>query len=453
MGQPNRVHFLGIGGSGASAVAHIAEAQGFEVTGCDLHPFNEFTKDFKRETLFEGHSPNHLYYHPKVMEGFVASSMPGNDHPIDILAVSPAIYSLDPNNEELKAAKELGIETLTWQEFMGKYLEEDKYVIAISGTHGKTTTTAMVAQVLEDANLDPTVELGTIIPKWGKNFRIGKSRFFITEADEFNNNFLVSNPDITVLTTLEMDHPEFFKDFDEYKKSFLKFLNQTKGKIFANFQDPGVREVMEVYQKAKDNPNHPEIIDYSKTEINFPLKVWGEYNKLNATAAFQVALSLGVDPTILRNSLMQFTPTQRRLEYLGKLRTADIYTDFGHHPTEIKVTVEALKEKFKDRRVILIYQPHMFSRTKALFNNFVQVLKNLPIDQVMVMDIYPSREVDTGLVSSKELVEAIKKPTVAYIGGIEEAEKFINLGIRGNDVILFMGAGDVDSLARRLVQK
>src|SRR3989344_5976868 len=200
-----KVHFLGIGGSGASAAAAIAQHTGFEVTGCDLDISNEFTTPFSLDQLLKGHSASHL-------KG-------GN---VNILAVTPAIYSLDPTNEELMEAKRLGIEVLTWQEFMGKYFMEGKFVIAVSGTHGKTTTTAMIAKILEDAGLDPTVELGSIVPRWGTNYRVGKGKpalsgaegYFVIEADEFNDNFLHLKPDITVVTNIEMDHPEYFKDFE-----------------------------------------------------------------------------------------------------------------------------------------------------------------------------------------------------------------------------------------------
>ena len=201
-----KVHFLGIGGSGASAVAAIAR-NNFEVTGCDLNPHNEFTRDFPTNMLQTGHSASHL--------------SGGN---VDFLIVTPAIFSLDPKNEELLEAKKRNIPVLTWQEFMGQYLEKDHFVIAISGTHGKSTTTAMIALMLEDAGLDPTVELGAIVPKWGKNYRVGEDKIFVTEADEFNDNFLATIPNIAVVTNIEMDHPEYFKDFIAVKNSFKNFL-------------------------------------------------------------------------------------------------------------------------------------------------------------------------------------------------------------------------------------
>ena len=182
-----KIHFLGVAGSGASAAAEIARSQGYVVSGCDKE--------------LNGHSPNHLKN-------------------IDILAVTPAIFSLDPQNPELLEAKKLGIPIMTWQEFMGKYLQRQKFVIAISGTHGKTTTTAMIGTLLEDAGLDPTVELGAEVFKWKANFRIGQGKYFVCEADEYNDNFLNFKPDIAVVTNIEMDHPEYFKDFVAVKKSF-----------------------------------------------------------------------------------------------------------------------------------------------------------------------------------------------------------------------------------------
>src|SRR3972149_4689138 len=192
-----KVHFLGIGGSGASAAAAIAQNMGFEVTGCDLDPNNEFTKVFKPDQLFAGHSSKHL-------------------ENADILAVTPAIFSLDPQNPELFEAKKKNIPIMTWQQFLGEYLTKGKFVITVCGTHGKTTTTAMIAKMLEDAGLDPTVELGAIVPWWGTNYRLPRQlgvdrHYFVMEADEFNDNFLHLRPDINVVTNIEMDHPEYFK--------------------------------------------------------------------------------------------------------------------------------------------------------------------------------------------------------------------------------------------------
>ncbi len=415
-----KIHFLGIGGSGASAVAVIAQAEGFEVTGCDLSPHNEFTKVFKENQLFTGHSPKHL--------------------DCDLLVVTPAILSLDSDNPEIKKARQV----LTWQQFLGKYLLKDKFVIAVCGTHGKSTTTAMIGQLLKDGKLDPTVELGAIVPKWRSNFRLGKGKYFVVEADEFNNNFLNYTPDIAVVTNIEMDHPEFFKDLNHYKESFKKFLLKTKGTIVANISDPNIAEILKTLMK--ESP--VKVIDYSKNKINFPLKVIGEHNKLNAQAAIQVGLLLGIKPL----NLEKFKGIGRRFEYLGQYKGADIYSDFGHHPTEIKTTIGAVREKFPDRKLWVIYEPHMFTRTRAFFDDFVKVFRSIPADQTIILDIYPSREIDTGKVKSWQIAQSVKKPNVRY-NGPEEIKETLNKEVRKDDILLFMGAGDIDKLAKKLANK
>ncbi len=407
-----KVHFLGIGGSGASAAAAIAQAQGlpagrqgFEVTGCDLEPNNEFTTQFKASQLLKDHSASHL--------------TSGN---VDILAVTPAIFSLDPENAELLEAKKLGIPIMTWQQFTGEYLTASKFVIAICGTHGKTTTTAMIAQMLEDAGKDPTVLLGAIHPKWKANYRVGKSKYFVGEADEFNDNFLHFKPDICVVTNIEMDHPEYFKDFTAYKESFDRFKKQSK--------------------KILDKPD-PKLID-------FPLAVPGQFNILNASLAYQVGLLLTINPQTIKSSLQSYTGVGRRFEFIGDYHEAKVYSDFGHHPTEIKVTMEAARQKFPKQRLILIYEPHMFSRTKVLFDDFVTVFKELPIDKIIITDIYPSREVDTGLVSSQQLVDSVGDDRLVYHTKNQLLPMF-KKHIQKGDIVFFMGAGDIDKMAKQLI--
>ncbi|MBI2017842.1 UDP-N-acetylmuramate--L-alanine ligase [Candidatus Daviesbacteria bacterium] len=445
-----KIHFLGIGGSGASAAAAIAQAQGYEITGCDLEPNNKFTLHIGSVKLEKGHSASHI-----------------GSGKVDILAVTPAIFSLDPNNSELLAAKEKKIPVITWQQFVGEYLTNDKFVIAVCGTHGKTTTTAMIAQMLEDANLDPTVLLGAIHPKWGTNYRIQRQTtngrgYFAIEADEFNDNFLHLKPDITVVTNIEMDHPEYFKDFESYKESFEKFLLQSKQTIVANLSDSNVAEVVKHVmktprQKHSDHDDFVQYLDYSRNELHFPMQIPGEFNKLNAQAAMQVGLLLEIDPQTIRQSLQNYSGVGRRFEYLGDYNNAKVYSDFGHHPTEIKVTMEAARQKFPNNRIILIYEPHMFSRTKALFDDFVKVFKELPVDKIIITDIYPSREVDTGLVNSQQLVESINSEVVPKVRNsvkmvpINQILNEVKAEVKNGDVVFFMGAGDIDKLPRKLV--
>ncbi|MBI4036299.1 UDP-N-acetylmuramate--L-alanine ligase [Candidatus Daviesbacteria bacterium] len=426
-----KVHFLGIGGSGASAAAAIAISQGFEITGCDKNLFNEFTTGFDKKILLQGHSASHL-------EGVN----------VNLLVITPAILSLDPNNEELVAAKEKNIPVLTWQEFMGKYLMKGKTVIAVCGTHGKSTTTAMIGLMLEKAGFDPTVELGAIVPEWQRNFKAGRGEHFVVEADEFNDNLLNYHPDITVVTNIEMDHPEYFKNFEQLKNSFKKFFLQTRKYIVANIADENVAHLL------KDVMKESKIIclDYSKNEFQFTLKIPGEFNISNAKAVQQVGLILNINPHTINKSLVSFQGIGRRFEHLGKFKGAKVYTDFGHHPTEIRVTMEAAREKFPGKKLWLVYEPHMFSRTKFLFDDFVKVFKNLPVDQTLILDIYPSREVDTGLISSKQLVDSIGKKNVRYASG-ELLKELLNREVGEGDIVFFMGAGDIDKLARKLITK
>lgn len=439
-----KIHFIGIAGSGASAAAAISKAYGYKVSGCDINPTEEFTQKLAGVAIQKGHDSSHLLG-------------------VDILAVTPAILSLDPNNSELLEAKKRKIKILTWQKLLGK-LSQNKYVVAVCGTHGKSTTTAMIGTLLEDAGFDPTVILGANVSRWGVNFRIGKpvlntstslgvnsvEGYFVVEADEYNDNFLSLTPEISVVTNIEMDHPEYFKDFNQYKRSFQNFLHNTKKMIIANLEDPVVLDVL-AFHPGGGHSNYgmffKPVVDYSKTLIDFPLKIPGEFNRLNASAAYHAGITLGISSQKIEESLSNFVGVSRRMEYLGKFNGADVYSDFGHHPTEIRVTIEAFKQEFPDKEIILVYQPHMFTRTKALFEDFVKVFKNLDIELTFIMDVYPSREVNTGLVNSKELVDAIGKENIKYVAN---PSKIVN-ELTSNNILIFMGAGDVDKIARELV--
>ena len=370
------VHFLGIAGSGTSACAMIAKSEGFKVSGCDKDLSGEFHQILKDIPTVEGHDPKHL-------------------EDIEILAVSPAILSLDPNNPEILEAKKRKIKIMTWQQFLGKYLTAGKFVVAVCGTHGKSTTTAMIGKILEDCGFDPTVLLGATASFWNANFRIGSGKYFVIEADEFNDNFMSLTPDISIVTNIEFDHPEYFKDFEIYQKSFQNFLAKTKHLIIANLSDENSKQTLQE-KRIVEEKLFPPVVDYSKNLIDFPLKVTGEQNRLNASAAFNLALNLEIAPEKIRASLQKFPGIGRRMELIGKINGAKIFSDFAHHPTAIKVATRQIKNQFPNKNIWIIYQPHMFSRTKALFKEFVEVFKNLDVAGVSIVDIYPSREKDTG---------------------------------------------------------
>lgn len=422
------VHFMGIAGSGASAAASIARKNGFTVSGCDKNLNSEFKDELKDIRLEQGHSPEHL-------EG------------VDILALSPAILSLDPDNEEVEKAKELGIKVLTWEEFLGESILEDKFVIAVSGTHGKSTTTAMIGKILLDGGFDPTIELGAKVLDWDKNFRNGAGKYFVVEADEFNDNFLSLKPNIAVVTNIDFDHPEYFKNLEDIEDSFVNFLTQTKKVIVANLSDEKVADVLKIVMKQ----SAVSALDYMKNEISLNLQLPGKHNLDDANAAFQVGLVLGIDPEVIKKSLEEFTGVSRRLENIGQVNGAVIVSDFAHHPTEIRASAQALVEEFPNKKIHIIYQPHMFSRTKSLFDGFVDAFKGIPISRVSIIDIYGSREKDPGDINSRMLVDAISKEGVQYVSTVEQIWGEIKPRLTSSDVVVFMGAGDIDQKAREVV--
>ncbi len=425
------LHFIGIEGSGASAVAALAKEEGFIVSGCDRNLTGEYSSLFSPEAVFVEHSIEHL-------KG------------VDAVILSPAIEIADPHNTELKAARDMNLEIMTWQHFLGTHLAKNKYVIAICGTHGKSTTTAMTAKVLEDAGLDPTVVLGAKVQDWGRNYRIGQSKYLIIEADEYNNNFMSYNPDLTIVTNIDADHLEFFKDFEHIEQSFEDFLVKTKDTIVANLLDSHVAEVVKWVMKKSG----VEVLDFNKVQAEFDLLIPGDFNVSNAKAAFQIGLLMGIDPLKVLHSLNNFLGIGRRFEELGQKNRQMFYSDFAHHPREVAVTLEAARQKFPTQKIVLIFQPHLYSRTKNLFEDFVDVLQKAPVDQIFITDIFASRENDPGDISSRMLVESINMGTVYYVPTVEEAldqTRSDKIGLDQNMVVIVMGAGDIDQKSRKFL--
>lgn len=430
------LHFIGIEGSGASAVAALAKEHGYRVSGCDRNLTGEYSSLFSPEAVFVEHSIEHL-------------------KEVDAVILSPAIEIADPNNTELKAARDMNLEIMTWQQFLGRVLAKDKQVIAVCGTHGKSTTTAMMAKILEDADMDPTVVLGAKVREWGRNYRVGKSKFLVVEADEYNNNFMSYHPNLTIVTNIDADHLEFFKDFEHIEQSFEDFLVKTKGTVIANMADSHVAEVVKWAMKK----SAIEVMDFNKVMVDFDLKLPGEFNIANAKAAFQAGLLLGIEPGRMQESLNSFTGIGRRFEKLGEKEGIEYYSDFAHHPREVAVTLEAARQKFPDQKIVLIFQPHLYSRTKNLFDDFVDVFKKASVDQIFITDIFASRENDPGDISSRMLVENTNMGTVNYVPTVEEAfnqmrsDKSDKIGIAQNMVVIVMGAGDIDKAGREFIKK
>lgn len=418
-----KIHFMGIGGAGVSAVASFARAAGYEISGCDLDQNSQFLNPLVKDNvkLYPEHNSSHL-------------------QDIDILVVSPAIESLDSNNEELLTAKAKNLPVMIGEEFLAKYLLTGKKVIAITGTHGKSTTTAMVGKILEEAGLDPNVLVGAIVLDWGKNFRIGQGEYFVIEADEYKEKFLLYHPFVSVVTAIEMDHPEYFADKEAVREAFQKFVSQTNRDGFAILGQEVDLSVVEANKKVAENRE-------------FELQLIGKLNQVNASVAATTAEVVGISEEQIRAALKKFNGISRRFEFKGEEKGIKVFDDYGHHPTAIKATMEAVKEKFPINRIWLVYQPHMFTRTKYLFNEFVETFKTLDVREVILVDIFAARQENNENISSLDIVKAANKDNIKYVGNFEETADYLANNITSGDVVFVMGAGDIYKLSGKLLEK
>lgn len=419
-----KVHFMGIGGSGASAVARIALQRGYQVTGCDLEE-SSITHRLQKEGIPVeiGHNATHLKN-------------------IDVLAHTSAVFYKSEKHPEFVKAKN----PMIWEEFMAKYLHLGKKIIAVAGTHGKGTTSALICRCLEVAGIDPTCEIGANLLDWEKrNYRLGQSDFFVCEADEFREKFLLYKPEIAVITSVEMDHPEYFKDFEAVLGAFVKFANKSKV-LVVNSEDEGCKKLLKKINKSI------KIIKYKKlTKSQAKLKLPGEHMRSDAAAAWAVAKLLGVKDSEIKKGLESFGGLERRFEYRGVVEGAKIYDDYAHHPTAVTVNIAAVREAFPKNKIWVVFQPHMYARLGALFDDFKKAL--VKADRVVVTDVFTRREQGVIKPSGKDLALAIGGPKATYVGGeLVNVANFIARNISKNDVVIVMGAGDVYEVSNLLLQ-
>lgn len=419
MGKNNqRVHFVGVGGSGISGVATLASKMGYEVSGCDLESSTAYIKN-----IFQGHDVKHI-------------------ENVDFVVTTPAVFYQDGENPEITEAKKKNI-LITWQEFLGKYLCKGKKVICIAGTHGKSTTTAMVGKILEDAGLDPLVVVGATVPSWGGNSRFGEGDYFVIEADEFYDNFLHYNPDIILLNNIEFDHPDYFKSEDSVFESFQRFLSNLAGekKLIANWSDEGVKklnldEVNVIKVKAKEGE-----------KLN--LKVPGEHNQSNARMARALGQELGINVGTVQKSLEGFSGIGRRSELIFDSNNIKIYDDYAHHPTAIAATLAALREVHQGKRIWAIVEPHGFARTSSLLNNYKGVFKDA--DKVIIGPIFKARDTETFGMTPEKVATASGHRDIIGVNSFEEIKTIVNKELEQGDVILVMGAGKSYVWARNIL--
>jgi UDP-N-acetylmuramate--alanine ligase len=399
-----KVFFIGVGGIGISSLAKMMVSRGTEIAGVNDEESKK-TLDPLREMGAK------IFYKSDLKELPEA----------DMYVYSDAWMHRGP--EIMAEAKGTGKPMLSYFEALGQFAKEYK-VIAIAGTHGKTTTTAMVAEILVDAGLDPTVVVGSFVKKFGSNFRAGKSEYLVVEADEYNRHFLNFHPFIGVVTNIEADHLDCYKDLADIQSAFNKFSAQSE-KV---------------------------ILDYSKYLEKVPkLAVPGIHNRQNAAAALAVADMLGVDEEIAQKSLAEFSGTWRRLEKRGVTKEGTIiYDDYAHHPTEVRASLEALRELYPkgEKKITVLFQPHLYSRTKALFDEFVGCFGEA--DQVLLLPIYFAREDKDPTISSEILAEAIAKTgqNAQAFSDFDSAERGVSaLNLGKDDIFVTMGAGEAYKVA------
>lgn len=425
-----KIHFIGIGGIGVSALAKYYLEKGHKITGSDL-AFSEITDWFKKQGV-------------KLFMGKHSSENVADD--VDLIIYSPAVSE---DNLELREAYQLQaksqkVEVLSYPQALGK-LTEKHFTIAVTGTHGKSTTTSMIGLLLIKAGLDPTVITGTKLKEFeDSSCRVGNSKYLVIEACEHFESFLNYYPNIIVLTTIEAEHLDYYKNLENVIKGFKKFVANLEkdGVVIANKDDGNIKKIIK-------NAIWYSLKDKEVKEIREILKVPGDFNISNALAALNVARTLKVPDQVSFQALSEYKGSWRRFEMsqitMNEKRIT-LIDDYGHHPTEIRVTLKAAREKFPKKQIWCVFQPHQYQRTYYLLDDFIKTFKQAPVDKLIITDIYDvagreEKEIKQEI-SGEKLVEAVNKNSVIYIAK-EKIIDFLNQNLKGGEAIIIMGAGDI----------
>ena len=452
--HPSSIYFVGIGGISMSGLAEILADAGFRVSGSDRSksPLTE-TLERKGITVFYGQRATNI------------------TDDIDCDVFTSAIHK---DNPEYIATMEKGIPHLTRAQLLGEIMQNYKTPIAISGTHGKTTTTSMVSEILLHAGTDPTLSIGGMLKSIGGNIRVGNTDLFVTEACEYTNSFLSFFPRIGMFLNIEEDHLDFFKDINDIRCSFRKFAGNTladgatiiNGEI-ADHQEltDGLPQQIITYgfddscEYYADNLTYDDKACPSFTAMHnkeaiceIKLAVPGRHNAGNAMAAIALACTMGISTDAIIRGLDAFHGANRRFQYKGTVDGVTIIDDYAHHPTEIRATLTAA-QKYPHKRLVLVFQPHTYSRTKAFLDDFAEVLSMA--DVIVLADIFAAREQNTFGVSSKDILERLtaKGKDAHYFPSFEEIEKFLLKNCMNGDLLITMGAGNVVEIGESLLGK
>ncbi len=450
--KPIHIFFCGIGGISMSGLAEVLHQAGFRVSGSDWKE-SDITKSLEQKgiTVLYGENAAHI------------------TDDIDCAVLTAAVHE---GNKEFQAILAKQIPYMSRAELLGQIMKNYKSPIAISGTHGKTTTTSMVSDILMAADTDPTISVGGILESIGGNIRVGASQYFVTEACEYTNSFLSFFPKYSIILNIEEDHMDFFHDLQEIRDSFHRFakLLPKDGVLIINGDIEHTEEITNdlpckviTFGSTNNCDYYPENIRYnsfghisadiktsSGESFTLTLKIPGTHNLYNALAAIALTDYLGVSRQIALDALQVFVGSKRRFEYKGALGDIAVIDDYAHHPTEIEATLTAA-QNYPHNEIWCVFQPHTFTRTKAFMDDFA---KSLSIaDHVVLADIYPARETDNLGISSKDLADkiALLGTDVHYFSSFGEIENFLLENLIHNDMLITMGAGDIVKVGEKLL--
>ena len=450
--KPEAIHFIGIGGISMSGLAEILMEEGFRVSGSDSQK-SELTEQLEARGA-------------KVFYGQRASNI---EDGIDVAVYTAAVH---PDNPEFMAVQEKGIPMLTRAELLGQIMKNYKYAVGIAGTHGKTTTTSMVTEILLAADMDPTISVGGILNSIGGNIRVGDSVLFVTEACEYTNSFLSFFPTMEVILNIEEDHLDFFKDIHDIRNSFRQFAEKLPedGLLVISSDIDNYREITDGLACQVVTCGSQPSSDYSADNITYDefarpafdlmiggekagrirLGVPGEHNVYNALAAIALCRKLDVSMENIREGLLRFTGTNRRFEKKGELAGITIIDDYAHHPREIAATLAAARN-YPHNKIWCVFQPHTYTRTKAFLDQFAEALSMA--DEVILADIYAARETDNLGISSGDIAERIEKlgTKAHYLRSFDDIETFILENCVHGDLLITMGAGDIVKVGEKLI--
>ena len=451
LGKTQRIHFIGIGGSGMSGIAEVLINQDYDVSGSDQSKSSvtDHLESLGAEINFNHNAKNVYGKH--------------------VVVVSSAICS---NNPEVKAAREEMIPVIPRAEMLAELMRM-KHGIAIAGTHGKTTTTSLVATVLAGGHLDPTIIVGGKLKNMGGHAKLGQSKFLVAEADESDGSFLKLSPTLAVVTTLDEEHMDYYNNMQNMKSAFLEFLNSVPfyGTAILCLDDPNLQSLLPKIEKRTITYGLKTQADYTAREIsvnelktNFTVFYQGKnlgkisscslgnHNICNTLAAIAVGMELNIDFPTIADALKVFSGVQRRFEILHRSDSLIIIDDYGHHPAEIQATLSTAKEVWPNRRLVVLFQPHRFSRTQHLMESFYSSFNDA--DQLFLLDIYGAGEKPIEGIHSRKMAQGIREfghKNVDYIEKVEILVPHLQNSLQSGDVILTLGAGNIGELAHKLV--